>query len=116
MTASTLKHVKIGDWIFEMKMVRALKVDEYGKPYSAIANCNINGDCMYVDGLLTKDGGGLNSEDLQSLIEYCQQLGLNRISYHRYKKGKAIIKEITVPPVVDTSNIEKDPLMRLVKN
>ncbi len=116
MTDSTLKHVKIGEWIFEVKMVRALKVDEYGKPYSAIANCNINGDCMYVDGLLTKDGGGLNNEDVQSLIEYCQQLGLNRISYHRYKKGKSIIKEIAVPPVAPPKKCEQSPLIRLVNN
>ena len=44
MTGSMSKHVKIGEWIFEVKLVRALKVEKYGQPYSAIANCNTNAD------------------------------------------------------------------------
>lgn len=99
MTESMQKHVKMGDWIFEVKMVRALKVDEYGKPYSAIANCNINGDSMYVDGLLTKEGEELSKDDFKTLLQFCQKLGLNRFSYHRYQNGQSMTKEINVKEV-----------------
>ena len=69
------KHVQVGEWIFEIKMVRALKVEEYGKPYSAIANCNINGDSMYIDGLLIKDGQNFTKSDFNSFNDFCEQIG-----------------------------------------
>jgi len=90
------KHVKIGDWIFEVKMVRALKVEEYGKPYSAIANCNINGDAMYIDGLLTKDQQKLSKDDFKSFSEFAQLLDINQISYHRYQNGQSVTKEVNL--------------------
>lgn len=93
------KHVQIGDWIFEVKMVRALKVDQYGKPYSAIANCNINGDSMYIDGLLSKENEDLSKDDFKTLLQFSQSLGLNSLSYHRYQNGQSIIKEIDVTPI-----------------
>ncbi len=90
------KHVQIGDWIFEVKMVRALKVDEYGQPYSAIANCNINGDSMYVDGLLTKEEQNLTREDFNSFNTFCHQMGIKKCSYHRYQNGQSITKNVKV--------------------
>jgi len=90
------KHVKIGDWIFEVKMVRALKVAEYGEPYSAIANCNINGDTMYIDGLLTKDQQQLSKDDFESFSEFAQQLDISQISYHRYQNGQSVTKDVNL--------------------
>ncbi len=73
---SMSKHVQIGgDWIFEVKMVRALKVAEYGQPYSAIANCNINGDAMYIDGLLTQEGQNFTRNDFKIFNNFCYQMG-----------------------------------------
>jgi len=46
------KYVHLNNWIFEVKAVRALRVDNYGEPYSAIANINVNGDVAYLDGLM----------------------------------------------------------------
>ncbi|MBL0710610.1 MAG: hypothetical protein JJV99_06305 [Colwellia sp.] len=102
MTESISKHVQIGEWIFEIKMVRALKVEEYGKPYSAIANCNINGDTMFVDGLLTKEQQALKKDDFASFYKFCQLMDLKQCSYHRYFNGKSLTKEVEVTPIKNT--------------
>ena len=93
MKKTTPRYVQIDDWIFELKMVRALKVDEYGEPYSAIANCNINGDNMYIDGLLAKDEDGFTKEDFMTFLKFSKKLGLKGFSYHRYHNGKSITKD-----------------------
>jgi hypothetical protein len=92
------KHVKIGEWIFEVKLVRALKVEKYGQPYSAIANCNINADTMYVDGLLTKNHQVFTKEDFDAFTQFGQEMDLKQISYHRYKKGQSVTKDVVVEP------------------
>jgi hypothetical protein len=73
-------------------MIRALKVSEYGKPYSAITNCNINGDVMYIDGLLTNN-------DANSFNEFCYKMGLKQCSYHRYQNGQSKTKDVMISPI-----------------
>ena len=102
------KHVQVGNWIFEVKMVRALKVDEYGQPYSAIANCNINGDTMYVDGLLTKEGQNFTRDDFKSFNSFCHQIGLKKCSYHRYQNGHSKTKDVIITPSVESEPIKSD--------
>ncbi|MBL4899213.1 MAG: hypothetical protein JKX76_06125 [Colwellia sp.] len=101
MTESMSKHVQIGEWIFEVKMVRALKVSEYGKPYSAIVNCNINGDTIHIDGLLTKNEKIFTKDDYKSFNEYCYKMGLKQCSYHRYQNGKSITKNVMVSSMIE---------------
>jgi len=48
------RYTQIGDWIFEVKMVRALRVSEYGQPYSAVATLTSNGDNVYIDSQMTR--------------------------------------------------------------
>lgn len=96
MAEAISRHVKIGDWYFEVKMVRALKVSEYGQPYAAIANCNINGNSMYVDGLLTKDEQEFTKDDFMAFHKFGHQLGLDNLSYHRYQNGESVTKEVKV--------------------
>lgn len=109
------KHVQIGDWIFEMKMVRALKVGEYGEPYSAIANCNINGDSMYIDGLLTQEGQQFTREDFNSFNNFCYQLGLKQCSYHRYQNGQSKTKDVMITPPQEAVEVAKNNTIRLIK-
>jgi hypothetical protein len=109
------KHVQIGDWIFEVKMVRALKVDEYGKPYSAIANCNINGDSMYVDGLLTQEGQSFTRNDFQSFNDLCYQMGLKQCSYHRYQNGDSTTKDVKIISPKKTKKVQVNSPIHLVK-
>ncbi|XQW85723.1 hypothetical protein ACOYR1_03025 [Thalassotalea piscium] len=119
MKDTTSRYVQIDDWIFELKMVRALKVDEYGKPYTAIANCNINGDNMYVDGLLTKEDEEFTKEDYLTFLKFSKKLGLKGFSYHRYHNGISSNKDGKVDivddkePTAETS--EKLEPIRLVK-
>lgn len=108
------KHVQIGEWIFEVKMVRALKVSEYGKPYSAIANCNINGDVMYIDGLLTKDSQIFTKNDFNSFNEFCHKMGLKQCSYHRYQNGQSRTKDVMISPTNEPTLQKKLPV-RLIK-
>ncbi|WP_286265941.1 hypothetical protein [Thalassotalea atypica] len=81
------KHIQVGDWIYEIKAVRALKVESYGQPYSAIANININGDSAYIDGLLTKDDDHFDRKDFNNIISFCRNLDLANVHFDRYKNG-----------------------------
>lgn len=98
MTQIHTRTIQIGDWSFELKSVRALKVEQYGKPYTAIANCNINGDSMYVDGLLTKNDEELNKKDFASFYKFCQEMGIGSCNYHRFQGGESVSKVVTVFP------------------
>lgn len=96
MSQTHARYIQVGDWFFELKSVRALKVDEYGKPYKAIANCNINGDKMYVDGLLTKNGEEFSKKDFLSFYQFCQKIGISACSYHRFQDGESVDKEVVI--------------------
>ena len=73
--------IQLGDWVFEIKMVRALRVKDYGKPYSAIANLCLNGNQAYIDGLMNKDQHELTEEDYQTLEKFCQQIGIDKVKF-----------------------------------
>ena len=109
------KHVQVGEWIFEVKMVRALKVSEYGQPYSAIANCNINGDAMYIDGLLTKENQQFTRNDFQSFNDFCHSIGIKQCSYHRYQNGESITKDVLVTSPIEAETYKHDNVIQLIK-
>ncbi|WP_448563535.1 hypothetical protein [Thalassotalea ganghwensis] len=104
MKKTTPRYVQIDNWIFELKMVRALKVDEYGEPYSAIANCNINGDNMYIDGLLAKDEESFTKEDFMTFLKFSKKLGLKGFSYHRYHNGKSVTRDAHIDLLTRTED------------
>ena len=114
------RYVQIGEWVFELKTVRALKVDQYGKPYTAIANCNINGDQMYIDGLLNKEDENITREDFETFKAFAQHLGLDGFSYHRFQNGQSITRKVNLlkestEPEKDSSSSANSVGMRLVK-
>ena len=111
MDESMSKHVQVGEWIFKVKMVRALKVSEYGKPYSAIANCNINGDVMYVDGLLTKNEQIFTKSDFNSFNDFCYKMGLKQCSYHRYQNGQSKTKDVMIIPSIEPQLQKNTPII-----
>lgn len=113
MSDESARYIQVGDWVFEVKTVRALRVDEYGKPYSAIANCNLNGDSMYIDGLLTKDDQEFSKEDFLTFHKFSQKMGLDSFSYHRYHNGESVTKDVKVG-TLDKKNTKKDSPIRLV--
>ena len=74
------RHIQIDNWIFEVKMVRALRVKNYGEPYSAIANINLYGSSACIDGILHKDQQQLSYADLQVLTNYCQKMAVDEVN------------------------------------
>ena len=74
------RHIQIDNWIFEVKMVRALRVEKYGEPYSAIANINLHGSSAYIDGMMQKNLQQISHEDMQVFKKYCQQMSIDDIT------------------------------------
>jgi len=75
------RHIQVGNWIFEVKMVRALRVKNYGEPYSAIANISLNGNNAYVDGMMQKNLQQADNEDIADIKRYCQKLSIDSIEF-----------------------------------
>lgn len=87
---------QLEDWVFEVKMVRALKVKKHGDPYSATANLTANGDQMYIDSHLSINGEELSKEDFMTIYKFCQSMGMKNICYDRIKNGLRKSKRISV--------------------
>lgn len=81
MTKAISRCVRMDNWIFEIKMVRALKVDSYGKPYEAIAQLNINGDFGYLDGALHAHQDSFSQEDIETFIKISKALSLQSLKF-----------------------------------
>ncbi len=81
MTNAISRYVRMDNWIFEIKMVRALKVDSYGKPYEAIAQLNINGDFGYLDGALHAHQDSFSQEDIETFIKISKALNLQSLKF-----------------------------------
>jgi len=103
------KYVHLNNWIFEIKAVRALRVNNYGEPYSAIANVNINGDVAYLDGLMTKENEAFTRHDFQTFKQFCQQIGVKEAHFDRFKNGQLKSECLVIEPYKSSS------LLQLVK-
>ncbi len=103
--------VSLGDWIFEVKMVRAIRVPKYGEPYSAIANININGDSAYVDGLMTQTGHEFTRADADTIKRFLTQLGLEQVQFERYKNDRANLHSLALS--VPSHELTKHHLARV---
>lgn len=108
------KHIQVGDWIFEIKAVRALKVEQYGQPYNAIANININGDSAYIDGLLVKDDQEFNRHDFKEIINFCRDLNLGTVHFDRYKNQQMRSETVSLRKPKSAQTQPKEPVLRLV--
>jgi len=81
MTTAMTRFIKQGNWIFEVKAVRAIKVDRYGEPYTAIASLSFNGDSAYVDGLMTEQSEQFTASDLRTFEFFCKKLSVSSTNY-----------------------------------
>ncbi len=109
-TETVSRCIKIDDWIFEIKTVRAIRVEEYGQPYSAIANINLNGDNAYIDGLLTKSSEELAIQDFNTLKEYFKRLGVKQIQFDRYKNDQVSSRSHDVSSFEKKKKTKTQPL------
>jgi len=100
------KYVHLNNWIFEVKAVRALRVDNYGDPYSAIANINVNGDVAYLDGLMTKENEAFSRHDFQTFKQFCQQLNLKEAHFDRFKNNNFKSEKVLIEPHYSSSILQ----------
>ncbi|WP_100657935.1 hypothetical protein [Alteromonas flava] len=110
MKQTVSRFMQVDDWIFEIKMVRALKVDNYGEPYNAVANLTSNGDDMYIDTHMSRIGEDFSRKDFKTFYKFCQALEMKTISYDKIKNGERISRTLDI-----VENQQPQPIVRLVK-
>lgn len=103
------KYVQLNNWIFELKAVRAIRVDNYGDPYSAITNISINGDSAYLDGLMTKQEDAFTRHDFQTFVEFFRQIDIKQVNFDRFKNQQLTSEQVIIEPKQPRS------LLQLVK-
>lgn len=111
MTDTASRFIQVDNWIFEVKSIRAIKVDSYGKPYNAIANLSFNGNNAYIDGLMTRDEDNFSKEDYQVFKRLCQKLDIKQVQFDRFKNNQFQLETIAVEPVKE----ETQPKLTLVR-
>ncbi|MBL4899373.1 MAG: hypothetical protein JKX76_06955 [Colwellia sp.] len=111
MTDTTSRFIQLDNWIFEVKSVRAIKVNSYGKPYNAIANFSFNGNNAYIDGLMTRDEENFSKEDYQVFMRFCQKFGIKQAQFDRFKNNQFQLETVEVQPIDN----EKMPKLTLVR-
>ncbi|MBL4765158.1 MAG: hypothetical protein JKX67_07755 [Colwellia sp.] len=99
MTDTTSRFIQLDGWIFEVKSVRAIKVNSYGKPYNAIANLTFNGNNAYIDGLMTREDESFSKEDYQVFKRLCQQFEIQKVQFDRFKNNQFQLETIDVEPI-----------------
>ena len=110
-SADTLsRYVQIDKWIFEVKSVRAIRVDLGGRRIIKKANFALNGNSAYIDGLLTREDDDFTREDYQTFVKMSQQLGLDTVNFDRFKQKQRVSDIVKVPPL----HVAK-PELKLVK-
>lgn len=113
MDNSAKRYIKVGNWMFEVKMVRAIRVEEYGKPYDAVAHMTFNGDEVYVDSQLSSADENLGRKDLEAFLNFAQMMDVGNFRYDRFQNGERRGRNIKLMEDVDKA--EPQPNIRLVK-
>lgn len=96
MLADITRCMQLGDWIFEVKMVRALKATEYGQPYQAVSTLSIMGDSLYIDSQLARDTQELSREDCRVFYEFARKLDMKRIQYDKIRNGERVSRMVSI--------------------
>ena len=111
MNPSISRFTQLDDWIFEVKMVRALRVKNYGDPYTALATLTANGEQMYIDSQLTSEKDDFSRKDFMTFYRFCQALEMKSVSYDKIKDG---VRHPRVVDIVENQH-PTSPSCRLVK-
>ncbi|TDF35499.1 hypothetical protein EYS14_18955 [Alteromonadaceae bacterium M269] len=110
MSSSMPRYIKMDDWIFEIKAVRALKVPKYGEPYKAISNLSVMGESMYIDGQMAREDDKFTRKDFSTFYKFCQTLGMKTAHFDRIQDGERVTRIVDIEPPK-----EPEPFIRLVK-
>ena len=119
MSEDISRYVQVDDWIFEVKMVRAIRTKHYGEPYSATASVSLNGQSAFVDGLMTSDQAEFTRDDYQSFRKFFKQMNVEQVNFDRYKKSTLKSDSIPVSPSVKDEQVKEvvkkeAPILQLV--
>jgi hypothetical protein len=98
MTEPTSRLIQLDNWIFEIKSIRAIRVDSYGKPYDAIANFHMNGDNAHIEGLMTRENDDFCRADYLAFYKLCQKLGIKQVQFDRFKGGQFKMDTVDIMP------------------
>ena len=111
MKPSISRFTQMDDWIFEVKMVRALRVKKYGEPYTALATLTANGESMYIDSQLTRENEDFSRKDFMTFVRFCESLEMKNIVYDKVKDG------VRHPRIIEINRDAKPvPIVQLVKS
>lgn len=109
MSSINSRYVQIDGWIFELKTIRAIKAENYGPAYSAIANFTLQSDHAHIDGLMTRTKEDFSRADHQAFEKFFAQIGIKSVSFERYSPSGFK----TTNKLVDKNMLE--PKLTLVK-
>lgn len=90
------RFVNFNEWIFEIKTIRAIRVSDYGQPYSAMANINIHGESAFVDSLMTKSEQEFARIDAKAISEFLRQLGIEQVQFERFKNNQPRLHSVSL--------------------
>jgi hypothetical protein len=80
--------IKVGNWWFEVKQVRAIKTPEFHLPYTATALITIVNGKPGVENLLSVDG--FTRQDYKDIEQFFNIIGFESADWQRFNKtGKA---------------------------
>jgi len=100
------RYVKLDEWFFEVKTVRAIKTEQYGDKYSAIANFNLNGNQAYIDGLMTRENDAFCYQDYLTFREFCRQINIESANFDRFKGSNFVSQQVIVTPEKPSSILQ----------
>ena len=87
------RYIRIGQWIFELKQVRAIRAPEFGQPFDANALITITDGVPHVEGLLTKKDKSFNHFDYLAFEHFFKSSGFLHVEYSQMKNGLRVAKE-----------------------
>lgn len=80
-----MRYIEIGEWIYEIKLVKAIKTPMFGQPYTAICHFNFVGDEVTLESMLSKDE--ITKVDMQTHVKFLQEMSVSAFNFSRYKNG-----------------------------
>ncbi|WP_026957427.1 hypothetical protein [Aliagarivorans taiwanensis] len=96
MQLPTIRRIQIGDWIYEVKAVRAIRASSYGQAYDACASFTFNGNSCYIEGQMTRDDSPFTSQDYASFYQLCQMMEVDEAHYDRYQNGQRRSRRVKI--------------------
>ena len=76
-------------WLFEIKVVRAIRTEKFGEPFDAEVFLNVVNGQLHIEGLLSKED--LKRVDLFEVEQEIKRMGFDHYYYSRFKFGKRVL-------------------------